>query len=380
MSNSHQSISAESWDALRLLAAEDERQSKLHDLLETIREQIRLEIQPENRPDGLFKNIQDAVYAMRGRTRLLDDAAITHALNNAEPLAGLEQRFMQVLDGWEEDGSSPAAVSALQYALGCVRDAMHEVNAIQSRIADGRSDSPSPAIASPVAPSRDEERGRTFTPVQFTDPQTATDTRLILADEYENGLRKMEASGYEEWQKPIQSHKLVIEALRFQARSSVMHDDAQPEQHPAQEALAWWGKWGEQIVQGAVERGNAQYWADNRRQEEAFREWEQSGYEGDCRQCTNGSLTDYITRSVLALGIPSVSRSSAGNEAAIRILSALKACRACRAEQDVEKLKDPVAVHINMLRGGIARPSWAAIKHIYPEHFQLAAEPQGARK
>jgi hypothetical protein len=55
--------------------------------------------------------------------------------------------------------------------------------------------------------------------VQFTDPQTAADTRLILADEYEAGLRKMVTSGYEEWQRPIQSHKLVIEALRFQARS-----------------------------------------------------------------------------------------------------------------------------------------------------------------
>lgn len=47
-------------------------------------------------------------------------------------------------------------------------------------------------------------------------------------------------------------------------------------------------------------------------------------------------------------------------------------------KQDIEKLKDPVAVHINTLRGGIARPSWSAIKHIYPEQFQIAAEPQAA--
>ncbi|MCK1275889.1 hypothetical protein IVB46_11675 [Bradyrhizobium sp. 61] len=118
--------SAGSGDAaMRLLAAEDERQSKLHEILETIREQIRLEVAPEHRPEGLFKNIQDAVYAMRGRTRLMDDAAITHA--------------------------------------------------IQSRIADGRSDSPSPAIASPVAPSRDEERGRTFTPAQAAEVPPITD-------------------------------------------------------------------------------------------------------------------------------------------------------------------------------------------------------------
>jgi hypothetical protein len=68
--------------ALGLLAAEDERQSKLHELLETIREQIRLEVKPEHRPEGLFKNIQDAVYAMRGRTALLNDAAIIAALHS----------------------------------------------------------------------------------------------------------------------------------------------------------------------------------------------------------------------------------------------------------------------------------------------------------
>lgn len=72
-----QPSSAERAQALRLLMAEDERQSKLHDLLETIREQIRTGVEPEHRPGGLFKNIQDAVYAMRGRTRLMDDGAIT---------------------------------------------------------------------------------------------------------------------------------------------------------------------------------------------------------------------------------------------------------------------------------------------------------------
>lgn len=67
-------------NALILLAAEDERQAKLHELLETIREQIRLEVPREHRPETLFQNIQDAVYAMRGRTLLLKDAAITAAL------------------------------------------------------------------------------------------------------------------------------------------------------------------------------------------------------------------------------------------------------------------------------------------------------------
>jgi hypothetical protein len=76
-------------EALRLLAAEDERQAKLHDILETIREQIRLGVPPEHRPDGLFKNIQDAVYAMRGRTPLMNDAAIIAALMPAEYPTGI---------------------------------------------------------------------------------------------------------------------------------------------------------------------------------------------------------------------------------------------------------------------------------------------------
>jgi hypothetical protein len=43
----------------------------------------------------------------------------------ATPLEQLEQQFMQVLDGLEDDNSNPGGVSALQYALGAVRDAMH---------------------------------------------------------------------------------------------------------------------------------------------------------------------------------------------------------------------------------------------------------------
>lgn len=68
---------------LDLLAAEDGRQTKLHDLLETIREQIRLEVAPEHRPAALFINIQNAVYAMRGRTPLMNDAAIVETLREA---------------------------------------------------------------------------------------------------------------------------------------------------------------------------------------------------------------------------------------------------------------------------------------------------------
>ncbi len=66
--------------ALALLQAEDERQDKIHELLETIREQIRVDVAPEHRPEGLMTNIQNAVYAMRGRMRLMNDAAITSPL------------------------------------------------------------------------------------------------------------------------------------------------------------------------------------------------------------------------------------------------------------------------------------------------------------
>lgn len=53
-------------------------------------------------------------------------------------------------------------------------------------------------------------------------------------------------------------------------------------------------------------------------------------------------------------------------------------CSLCaELRSDVEKLKDPVAVHINMLRGGIAKPIWANIKHLYPEHFQCSAGSEG---
>jgi len=37
----------------------------------------------------------------------------------------------------------------------------------------------------------------------------------------------------------------------------------------------------------------------------------------------------------------------------------------------MEKLQDPKAVHINMLGGQIARPTWANIKHLYPFFIQL---------
>lgn len=101
-------------EALRLLAAEDERQAKLHDILETIREQIRLEVPPEHRPDGLFKNIQDAVYAMRGRTPLMNDAAITAAISRIDVSAGAADNvFARMAD----DGGMPQIDPSIQESV-----------------------------------------------------------------------------------------------------------------------------------------------------------------------------------------------------------------------------------------------------------------------
>ena len=42
------------------------------------------------------------------------------------------------------------------------------------------------------------------------------------------------------------------------------------------------------------------------------------------------------------------------------------ASRLAELERQIAALKDPAAVHVNMLRGGIAKPTWEQIKHIYP--------------
>lgn len=92
-----QPVIATAKEALRLLGAEDDRQTKLHEILETIREQIRLGVPPEHRPDGLFQNIQNAVYAMRGRTALLNDAAIVAPLAAAHDQCGVQNEQVQTL-------------------------------------------------------------------------------------------------------------------------------------------------------------------------------------------------------------------------------------------------------------------------------------------
>lgn len=67
-------------EALRLLKAHDEREDKVQEILEDLREIVLL-MPAASRPEGLMKQAQAAVYAMRGRTRLMDDEAITAALH-----------------------------------------------------------------------------------------------------------------------------------------------------------------------------------------------------------------------------------------------------------------------------------------------------------
>lgn len=46
-------------------------------------------------------------------------------------------------------------------------------------------------------------------------------------------------------------------------------------------------------------------------------------------------------------------------------------------EAEITALSDPVVVHVNMLRGGIAKPSLAQIIHIYGEEAIRAALGEG---
>lgn len=66
-------------EALRLLKGHDERDDKVQQIIEDLREIILL-MPAASRPEGLMEQAQAAVYAMRGRTRLMDDAAITGPL------------------------------------------------------------------------------------------------------------------------------------------------------------------------------------------------------------------------------------------------------------------------------------------------------------
>lgn len=85
-------------EALRQLQLRDERDQRVHDIIEDLREIVR-QMPSASRPDGLMQKAQDAVYGMRGRLRLMDDAVLTAALSRAEgqePVHELEARANQL--------------------------------------------------------------------------------------------------------------------------------------------------------------------------------------------------------------------------------------------------------------------------------------------
>lgn len=71
-------------EALRLLQQKDERDDRIQEIIEDLREIVLL-MPAASRPDGLMKKAQDAVYGMRGRLRLTDDAILTAALRTSPP-------------------------------------------------------------------------------------------------------------------------------------------------------------------------------------------------------------------------------------------------------------------------------------------------------
>lgn len=68
-------------EALRLLQERDNRDDQVQEIIEDLREIVLL-MPAASRPEGLMKKAQDATYAMRGRLRLMDDAALTAALDS----------------------------------------------------------------------------------------------------------------------------------------------------------------------------------------------------------------------------------------------------------------------------------------------------------
>jgi hypothetical protein len=52
------------------LTEQEKRWDAVHDMVLKARELVRLDIEPDNRPVGLFQSLQDALYAIRGRAAL----------------------------------------------------------------------------------------------------------------------------------------------------------------------------------------------------------------------------------------------------------------------------------------------------------------------
>lgn len=55
----------------------------------------------------------------------------------------------------------------------------------------------------------------------------------------------------------------------------------------------------ERDIRNAVEDGARQYWDDAGQQSVAWQAWKDRNFEGECPQISQGSIVDYIHRSVM---------------------------------------------------------------------------------
>jgi hypothetical protein len=58
---------------------------------------------------------------------------------------------------------------------------------------------------------------------------------------------------------------------------------------------------GPEQVREAIDLGIRLYWDDARKQDAAFRRWKEGGFEENCPQVSNGSINEYIFRSVMEM-------------------------------------------------------------------------------
>lgn len=57
----------------------------------------------------------------------------------------------------------------------------------------------------------------------------------------------------------------------------------------------------ERAIRAAIDRGIHKYWDDAGQQAVAYNRWRDGGFEGDCAQISNGSINDYVFRSVMEM-------------------------------------------------------------------------------
>jgi hypothetical protein len=61
------------------------------------------------------------------------------------------------------------------------------------------------------------------------------------------------------------------------------------------------GEMSPKEIRAAIDQGVHQYWDDAGQQAVAYNQWKDSGFDGECAQISNGTINDYVYRSVMAL-------------------------------------------------------------------------------